>query len=307
MSETFNERLLRLVAARDSHLCVGLDPDYEKIRQTMWEPVQAALRDETDIHSLISEALTMMQQSEADDEIEPESGELPLTVKEIACKLVIDACEDYAVAFKPNAAFFEPDSGAAMSLADEVAELNEETIAIFDGKRGDIGNTSLQYAEAILGDGTFDAITINPLMGFDSIEPFTRDPERGIFLLCLTSNQGAQDFLLQHDLYKRIAEKAVEWNTNGNIGLVVGATRAEHAAAVRDIAPELPFLVPGVGAQGGSLGEIVDAIDGKRNRRFLINASRSIMFPQSQHGIEHLAAVSNAAQHLRDEINALLR
>jgi orotidine 5'-phosphate decarboxylase subfamily 2 len=313
MTEAFNDRLLRVVTERESHLCVGLDPDYEKIRATMWEQVQAAMRDESDLEYIITGAMDMFKEIVGNsEETEGESEEIPLTVKELACKLVIGACEGIAVAFKPNAAFFEPDTGAIMSLADEVADLGMETLSIFDGKRGDIGNTSLQYARGILQDCGFDAMTVNPLMGYDSIEPFIRDPEHGIFLLCLTSNPGAQDFLLQGELYKRIAEKAVSWNTNGNIGLVVGATQAEHAAAVREIAPELPLLIPGIGAQGGSLGEIMDAIGARTNRRFLINASRSIMFTDQKPTEEvlvqhHLGSVAYAAIALSEEINRHLQ
>src|SRR5690606_4662268 len=115
------------------------------------------------------------------------------------------------------------------------------------------------------------------LMGRDAVEPFVSNPARGIFLLCLTSNPGADDFLLKNDLYLRIAEKAVEWNVNGNVGLVVGATRPQYLARIREVAPDLPLLIPGVGAQGGNLKETVDAIGGRDNRRFLINASRAVL------------------------------
>src|SRR5690606_34081920 len=139
--------------------------------------------------------------------------------------------------------------------------------------------SSAKYATATLDVQQFDAITVNPLMGHDSVEPFTRNPAKGIFLLCLTSNPGADDFLLQGDFYLQIAEQAVKWNRNDNVGLVVGATRPEYLDRIRQVAPDLPLLIPGIGAQGGRLDETLDAIGARTNRRFLINASRSILYP----------------------------
>lgn len=212
----------------------------------------------------------------------------------------------FAAAFKPNAAFFEPELDDAYALAKAAASCDEHPITILDAKRGDIGNTSGAYARSVFVHGGFDALTVNPMMGHDCVGPFLTDPSRGAFLLCLTSNPGADDFLLKHDLYKRIAEKAVEWNVNDNVGLVVGATRPEYAASVREIAPDLPLLIPGVGSQGGSLEETLDAIGAKYNRRFVINASRAIMFAAAQAGEGKLAAVARAACELRDQINVLL-
>lgn len=223
---------------------------------------------------------------------------------------VAQLTHSFAAAFKPNTAFFEGSRtglAALEGLQNFLGDLPGQLITICDAKRGDIGNTSARYADAVFTRWKYNAITVNPLMGTDSVEPFLRDPTRGVFLLCLTSNPGAADFLLKGELYKRIAEQAVKWNTNQNVGLVVGATRAEHAAAVREIAPELPLLIPGVGAQGGSLAEILGAIGAKSNPRFLINASRSIMAPKLSVDEDYVHAVSGAAQSLRDEINALLK
>ncbi|MEI7635659.1 MAG: orotidine-5'-phosphate decarboxylase, partial [bacterium] len=237
MTESFNDKLERVVRARGSHLCVGIDPD----RQCS-EPMMDA-----------------------------------------ACRIIIAACGEYAAAFKPNAAFFESagcGGGGAYRVPSIIGEHPSGTpppLTIFDGKRGDIGNSSACYARGIFDAAGFDATTVNPLMGYDAVAPFLRDPSRGVFLLCLTSNPGAEDFLLKSELYLRIAEKAVEWNRQGNVGLVVGATQATYAAAVRRIAPDLSLLIPGIGAQGGLLGEIIEAIDARSNPRFLINASRSIM------------------------------
>jgi orotidine-5'-phosphate decarboxylase len=154
----------------------------------------------------------------------------------------------------------------------------------------------------------FDSITVNPLMGWDCVEPFCRDAGKGVFLLCLTSNPGADDFLLPGELYLKIAERAQnKWNANGNVGLVVGATRPELASRVREVAPDLPFLIPGVGAQGGSLTETLDAIRGRDAGRFLINASRTIMYPATDGaGKGWLTRVEEGARQLRDSISSAL-
>jgi orotidine-5'-phosphate decarboxylase len=304
MTETFNERLLRVCRERDSHLCVGLDPDFAKIQAAMRHLVLRRLREQPLNFGFLA---TDGSGSTLGLDVEPEQlADEPDIAKEIACELVARATAESAAAFKPNAGFFELVVAGGAGVPGLVREMETAQVVIYDGKRGDIGNTSNQYARAIFTDGKYDAVTINPLMGFDSVEPFLRDPAHGVFLLCLTSNPGAADFLLRNELYKRIAEKAVEWNRNGNIGLVVGATRVEHAAAVRAIAPELPFLVPGVGAQGGSLAEILDAIDARNNRRFVVNASRTVMFPEGGGGEDHLEVVARAARSLRDGINANL-
>jgi orotidine-5'-phosphate decarboxylase len=219
----------------------------------------------------------------------------------LACQTVVEAAGQYAAAFKPNAAFIEDIPSGMRKVSDFIADKHAGALRICDAKRGDIGNTSKLYASTIWDVWNYDAVTVNPLMGYDSVEPFLIRPERGVFLLCLTSNPGADDFLLKYDLFKRIAEKAVEWNRNGNVSLVVGATQASHAGEIRKIAPELPFLIPGIGAQGGSLVEILDAIDAKRNPRFLVNASRAIMFPGEK------SSPGSAAKNLRDEINIWIK
>lgn len=270
----FNQMLEQVCVQRDSNLCVGLDPDCSRVAKLTGHP---------------------------------QVGSTDLCVN--AMFTAAAAAASYCAAFKPNAAFFEA-LETAQPLMEKVggylAENHHEVIAVCDAKRGDIGNTSEHYARAAFDRQKFDCITVNPLMGWDSVEPFVRRPERGVFLLCLTSNPGADDFLLQNELYLRIAEKAVAWNTNDNIGLVVGATRPEYLARIREIAPTLPLLIPGVGAQGGKLDETLDAIDGKRNRRFLINASRSVLYPEGATWETYPQRVADAASQLRGEISALL-
>lgn len=305
MSETFNQRLERVVTRRRSHLCVGLDPEWERVRARLHDEVLEHLRRQP-----ISFGFVTTDAAPPEDARMPGVEQLadePDIAKEVATELVLEATLEAAAAFKPNAAFFELVVAGGAGVPAMVRSRGADALVIFDGKRGDIGNTSEQYARAILGDHGYDAVTVNPLMGHDAVEPFLRDPERGVFLLCLTSNPGAEDFLLHGELYKRIAEKAVEWNIHGNVGLVVGATRPEMAAGVRAIAPDLPLLIPGVGAQGGALAETIDAIGGRTNPRFLINSSRGIMFAEPRDGETQVGAAGRAARELRDAINAALR
>lgn len=296
-TESFNEALVRKVFVAQSHVCVGLDPDSARL---------------SDAHvAAVAHHLAGVRVPREDQVVENLGRDA--AAKYLTCQSVMLAARRHAVAFKPNVAFFEGDAaGAALmpAVAEFCASAAPDALRICDAKRGDIGNTAEQYAHAVFEVWGYDAVTVNPLMGTDCVEPFLKIPSRGAFLLCLTSNPGASDFLLKNDLYLRIAEKAMEWNRLGNVGLVVGATRPEWAARVREVAPDLPFLIPGVGAQGGSLAETLDAIDARRNPRFLINASRAIMFPGPEAleaaGGDYGLAVTEAARKLREEINTLI-
>lgn len=270
----FNAWLESVCRARKSNLCVGLDPDCDRV------------------HALTNH---------------PNLAPADLCLN--AMFTAASAAAAYAAAFKPNAAFFEgiEDDVPLMSQVGRFLRQNfPDIIAIADAKRGDIGNTSSHYARAVFEMQQFNCVTVNPLMGHDAVVPFIENPSRGVFLLCLTSNPGADDFLLKNDLYLRIAEKAAEWNTRDNVGLVVGATRPEYLARIRQVAPTLPLLIPGVGAQGGKLDETLDAINARTDRRFLINASRSVLYPAGATWEGYAEAVAEAAQQLRDEINAQL-
>lgn len=301
----FIERFETACRRQRSHLCVGLDPDFIRIRKLYRSEIIAALRARPLNLSVLG---TGDEPVPSHVRLEPEHlADEPEIAKDIVCEIVARATAPFAAVYKPNAAFFELEVSGSGGIPALVREMQSEHLVVYDAKRGDIGSTSEQYARAIFEVGHYDAVTVNPLMGYDAVEPFLRYPDRGVFLLCLTSNPGAEDFLLKHDLYKRIAEKAVQWNRHGNIGLVVGATRPEHAAEVRAIAPELPLLIPGVGAQGGSLEETLDAINARSNPRFVVNASRSIMFPEvaDERG-NLLEAVIAAARDLRDRIAKFL-
>jgi len=198
-----------------------------------------------------------------------------------ACRRLIDATAPFAAAFKPNSAFFEalgPDGLAV--LAAVIRHVPDDRLVILDAKRGDIGATSEAYAAAAFRVLGADAVTVSPYLGHDSVEPFLADPARGAFVLCHTSNPGAADF--QHrragdqPLYLAVASACAAWNGAGNVGLVVGATFPAEMAAVRAAAPELPFLVPGSGAQGGDPAAAVRAGLDARGGGLLISSSRAL-------------------------------
>lgn len=195
---------------------------------------------------------------------------------------VIAVTQDLCAAYKPNAAFFEALGSAGWEALERlVASVPRWIPVILDAKRADIGNTSERYAEAVFDRLGADAVTVSPYMGYDSLEPFFRRADRHVFVLVLTSNPGAADFETLdcggRPLYLRVAERLRAWNTAGNIGAVVGATRPEALAGLREVLPEECFLVPGLGVQGGDLGASVrHALAGRG--RALFNVSRDVIF-----------------------------
>jgi orotidine-5'-phosphate decarboxylase len=171
---------------------------------------------------------------------------------------VIEASADLVCAFKFNLAHFEALGWEGMELLYCVRDMiPDNVLVIADAKRGDIGSTAKHYAEAVFGKLHADAVTLNPLMGRDSAAPFLEWKDKLNIFLVLTSNPGAADFLLPNDLYKSIARAVTSWNTAGNCAFVTGATRPSQLGELRTIAPTIPFLVPGLGAQGGDLGETI--------------------------------------------------
>lgn len=172
-------------------------------------------------------------------------------------RTIVNATRDLCCAYKFNIAFFEALGSEGIDILHDVrGHLPDDVLIILDGKRGDIGTTARRYAVAYYDVLKADAVTLNPLMGFDSAEPFLEYTDKLNFFLGLTSNPGAVDFLMRDGLYLEIARTVEEWNEAGNCGLVVGATQAAQVAAIRHAAPTLPFLVPGVGAQGGEVGGV---------------------------------------------------
>ena len=238
---SFNSRLSGVIRQKNSHLCVGLDMNPEGL------------------------------------------GPLGTTMEALKTHTykTIDATQDLAAAFKPNLAFFERWGSAGFQWLDETMDcFGDNVVVIGDAKRGDIGNTAKQYAHSLFNHFGFDAVTLSPYMGADSIAPFTIDPKKGVFVLCRTSNPSAVDLqnlnIGNEMVFDKTAQLCVEWNENDNIGLVVGATAPEEISRIRKFAPGLPFLIPGIGAQGGDL--VKSMIDGNTNGDALINISRGISF-----------------------------
>ncbi len=196
---------------------------------------------------------------------------------------IIDATSDQVCAYKPNLAFYEGLGPEGLSLLRLIRDrIPEEIPVIMDGKRGDIGNTATYYAESLFDRFRGDWVTLNPYMGYDSLRPFLEYKEKGVFVLCLTSNTGAKDFqLLEVEgkaLYKVVAEKVNYWNKEQNCGLVVGATHPEQLRDIRAIAGDMPLLIPGVGAQGGSLEEAATLGTDNFRKTAVINVSRSVLY-----------------------------
>lgn len=214
---------------------------------------------------------------------------------------IIEATSDKVCAYKPNMAFYEHLGPDGLSLLKLVVERIPEGIpVILDGKRGDIGNTSSHYAHAMFNCYRADWVTLNPYMGYDSMRPFLERKDKGVFVLCLTSNTGSKDFQqLMVDgrpLYKLVAEKVAYWNKDNNSGLVVGATHPEQLQEIRELAGDMPLLIPGVGAQGGSLEKAALAGTADFRKPAVINVSRSVLYASNG---------SDFAQRARQELEKL--
>jgi orotidine-5'-phosphate decarboxylase len=267
----FAERLNQIISGKKSLLCIGLDTDMEHIPKI-----------------LLSELDPLFSFN----------------------REIIEATADFASAYKINIAFYESLGMPGWELLEKtLAIMPREVVVIADAKRADIENSSRKYAETFFKSYDFDGITASPYMGLDSLIPFLEFEDKGIFILCLTSNSGSQDFqFLKVDgepLYLKVARKVVEWNFNyGNCGLVVGGTHTIEISKIRDIAPDLPFLVPGIGAQGGNLDYVVKFATDKKGLSTLINASRSVVYANSDHNFAESAR--ERAKHLRDHINVIL-
>lgn len=253
----FVEQLDKTVEKNKSLLCVGLDIDLGRIPQKF-------LNSDDPIFSFNQE--------------------------------IIGATKDLVCAYKPNIAFYEMYGLYGLSsLIKTIEFIHAETSVpiILDAKRGDVGHSSSAYAKAIFQSFKADATTVNPYMGHDSVQPFLDYQEKGVFILCLTSNIGFKDFQIvgaEEPLYISVAKHVKEWNHYGNCGLVVGATKPEELREISKIADEMPILIPGVGAQGGDLEASVK-FGGKRP---IINVSRSVLYS---------ADPKSEAKRMRDEIN----
>ncbi len=263
-----NDRIRQIIRKRDSLLCVGLDVDPQRI------PIHIIKKQD------------------------------PIFIFN---KLIIDATTDFVMAYKLNLAFYEALGQSGWDVLKRTVDyIPEDILKIGDAKRGDIGSTATKYVQGLFDLG-FDTVTVNPYMGWDSVEPFVQDEEIGVFILCLTSNPGAQDFQYLSfegkSLYQHIAEKAVEWNRNGNCGLVVGATHRDELKEVRNTAPDLPFLIPGIGAQGGDLEASVLSGTDRYGEMAILNSSRSILYASS--GRDFTEASRYESKKLHDQINTI--
>ena len=228
-------------------------------------------------------------------------------------KAIIEATCDLVCAYKPNLAFYEAMGSEGLDDLKRTVEAIPEGIPVIaDAKRGDIGNTARAYARALFDVYGFDAATVSPYLGYDSIEPFISYPDKGIFILCRTSNASAVDFQsLEAEfenqklpLYQIVAARASRWNSGGNIGLVVGATYPEELQIIRQSYPDMPLLIPGVGAQGGDLAATVRYGVDARGELAVINSSRQILY--ASRGPDFAEAARQAALSLRDSINGYL-
>jgi len=221
-------------------------------------------------------------------------------------KAIIEATADLVCAYKPNVAFYEAlGEGGRRALVETRQRVPAHIPVIADAKRGDIGNTARMYARAFFWDMGFDAITVNPYMGFDAVEPFLKYPEGCALVLCLTSNPGARDLqrlpVRGEDLYLEVARKIATWSQQGPCGLVVGATQAGDLQRIREIVPHLPILIPGVGAQGGDLAAAVTYGVDPQGDLAIINVARSVLYASDGRDFDERAR--QVAMRLRAEMN----
>lgn len=263
-------QLIEQIRIKRSFLCVGLDTDLEKIPPHLLEK------------------------------------EDPLFEFN---KAIIDATKDFCVAYKPNVAFYECHGPKGWdSLEKTLNYIPKNILTIADAKRGDIGNTSHYYAKTFFEYLDADAVTIAPYMGSDSVTPFFEFPGKWVILLALTSNKGALDFQFMADgnnveLYKKVLKKSMDWGTKENMMYVVGATRAEGIGEVRKVVPDHFFLVPGVGAQGGSLEDVAN-YGWNKDCGLLVNSSRGIIY--ASQGTDFAEAAAVEARLIQQEMGHIL-
>ncbi|SVC40150.1 uncharacterized protein METZ01_LOCUS293004, partial [marine metagenome] len=245
MALSFNKRLQKICDEKENWLCIGLDIDPDKF---------------------------------------PSGRDTSLKGMETFAKEVIDGTIEFCPVYKPNFAFYERFGSRGYALLERIVDyISGRALVIADAKRGDIGNTSRQYSEAILKTMGCDAITLSPYMGRDTISPFLEDAKKGVFILTMTSNDGAAEIQNNRNdtipLYQRVVEMASELNENDNIGLVVGATQPKVMEKIRKLSKGLSWLIPGIGAQGGDLQKSVSISN--QNGIGVVNISRGILYPEN--------------------------
>jgi orotidine-5'-phosphate decarboxylase len=272
---TFKDKLLLTARKNRSWLCVGLDPDIDKLPKHL-------------------------------------SGDLNGMAEFL--KQIIDSTKDIVCAYKPNNAFYEVFGVDGYALLQEIIDyIAGEIPVILDAKRADIGNTSRMYAQAAFDQLGADAITVNPYLGRDSLQPFLDYKDKGVIILCVTSNPSSDDFQkqmlatadgLSKKLYQLVVQKSLEWNQNQNIGLVVGATSPTELGEVRALVGEqMSLLIPGVGAQGGDLENSLKAGGNKTGELAIINVSRAVLYAST--GQDYAAQAREAALALVSQMRTL--
>lgn len=270
----FNEKLKNACKIKSSHLCIGLDPEKEKL---------------------------------------PEKFNTSSTPYYDFNREIIDNTNEYVAAYKPQFAHYAA-FGREKELELTIKYIKEnfpDILIILDSKRGDIGNTASYYAKESFERYQACSVTINPYMGYDCVEPFVKNPSYGAFILCKTSNTSSSDFQnlelanSNNPLFLEVARKVKQsWNTNKNCGLVVGATYPEELRLIRkEVGPDLPFLVPGVGAQGGSVKDVINNAYGNPGS-ILINSSRGIIHKDFSNNFAAFA--KDEAKKLSSEINTCI-
>ncbi len=270
------QELFENIQRKKSFLCVGLDTDVNKIPEYLFDESEDAIFEFN--------------------------------------KAIIDATADLCVAYKPNLAFYESLGLEGWEVlertVDYIRENYPDQFIIADAKRGDIGNTSAMYARTFFGNMDFDSVTVAPYMGEDSVSPFLTYEGKWVTLLALTSNKGAFDFQLMKDkasgdlLYEKVLKTSQNWGTNENMMYVVGATKAEMLTDVRAIVPDHFLLVPGVGAQGGSLKEVAK-YGLNSSCGLLVNSSRQIIYASAEK--DYAEAARTEAQKVQTEMEFILK
>ena len=250
--------------------------------------------------------------------LDPDPRRMPVPVNDVFefNRAIIDATADLVCAYKPNLAFYEALGIGGLNALEKTVHLIRrrapEVLIIGDAKRGDVGSSAEAYARALFEAWGFDAATVNAYGGHDTVLPFLEYRDRGVFVWCRSSNPGAGD-LQDLDVasggqgatvFETIALRAREWNTNGNVGVVVGATYPTELGKLRELCPEMAFLIPGVGAQGGDLADAVRLGTDHRGRRAIVSSSRQVLYASG--GGDFAQAARREAQRLRDEINDVL-
>lgn len=242
--------------------------------------------------------------------LDPDPALMPVEDAGVFLRAIVETTGDLVACYKPNLAFYEAlGREGSVVLARVLEAIPSDIPVIGDAKRGDVGHTAAAYARALFDNWRFDAVTVNPWGGEDSLQPFIARADRGVFIWCRSSNPGARDLqdlpvVIGEDrrpLYEVVAERARAWNVHGNVGLVAGATYPEEIARLRALCPDMLMLVPGIGVQGGEAGAAVRAACDAAGAGFIVSVSRQVLY--ASRGADYGRAARAAAVALRDAIN----